>query len=91
MSIGFKKTVAFVFLYDVVIKIVIIITSSRISFRCTNGDFHVALGSSMNLARMVWVGGGRFKEVLYFFDNEHNCLGQKSPMLHLPQEFETPL
>ena len=28
------------------------------SFRCTNGDFYVALGSSMRLALLVWVGGG---------------------------------
>ena len=27
------------------------------SFRCTNGDFYVALGSSMSLALLVWVGG----------------------------------
>ena len=27
-----------------------------ISFRCTNGDFYVALGSSKCLALLVWVG-----------------------------------
>ena len=36
-------------------------------FRCTNGDFYVALGSSMGLALLVWVGGGLLKRVLYFF------------------------
>ena len=54
------------------------------SFRCTNGDFYVALGSSMGLAFLVWVGGGLLKRVLYFFCNEPCCLGQKSPLLHLP-------
>ena len=36
------------------------------SFRCTNGDFYVALGSSrpMGLALLVWVGGGLLKRVL---------------------------
>ena len=38
-----------------------------IPFRCTNGDFYVALGSSMDLALLVWVGGGLLKQVLYFF------------------------
>ena len=52
-------------------------------FRCTNGDFYVALGSSMGLALLVWVGGGLLKRVLYFVGNEPSS-GQKSPILHLP-------
>ena len=40
----------------------------------------------MGLALLVWVGGGLLKRVLYFFGNEPS-LGQKSPMLHLPQFF----
>ena len=56
------------------------------SFRCTNGDFNIiALGSSMSSAILVWVGGGLLKQVLYFFGNEPS-LGQRSPMLHLPQK-----
>ena len=47
-----------------------------IPFRCTNGDFYVALGSSRGLALFVWVGGGLLKRVLYFFGNEPS-LGQK--------------
>ena len=39
-------------------------------FRCTNGDFYVALGSSMGLALLVWVGGGLLKRVLCFLGNE---------------------
>ena len=31
------------------------------------GDFYVALGSSMGLALLVWVGDGLLKWVLYFF------------------------
>ena len=42
-----------------------------------NGDFHVALGSSMGLALLIWVGGGLLKQVVYFFGNEPS-LGQKS-------------
>ena len=38
----------------------------------------------MGLAFLVWVGGGLLKRVLYFFGNEPS-LGQKSPILHLPQ------
>ena len=30
----------------------------KYAFRCTNDDFYVALGSSMGLALLVWVGGG---------------------------------
>ena len=30
------------------------------SFGCTNGDFYVALGSSIGLALLVWVGGGLY-------------------------------
>ena len=56
----------------------------RISFRCTNGDFYVALGSSMGFALLVWVGG-LLKQVLYFFSNDPS-LGQKSPIMHLPQQ-----
>ena len=52
------------------------------TFRCTNRDFYVALGSSMGLALLVWVGGGLLKRVLYFFGNEPS-LGRKSPILHL--------
>ena len=48
-----------------------------------NGDFYVALGSSMGLALLIWVGGGLLKQVVYFFGNEPS-LGQKSPILHLP-------
>ena len=55
-----------------------------ISFRCTNGDVYVALGSSMGSAILVWVGGGLLKRVLYFFGNEPS-LGQKYPILHLPR------
>ena len=53
------------------------------TFRSTNGDFYVALGSSMGLALLVWVGGGLLKRILYFFGNKPS-LGQKSPILHLP-------
>ena len=52
------------------------------ALRCTNGDFYVALGSSMGWALLVWVGGGLLKRVLYFFGNEPS-VGQKSPILHL--------
>ena len=56
---------------------------------CTNGDFYVALGSSMGLALLVWVGGGLLKRVLYVFGNEPSLgLGQKSPILHLPHEIK---
>ena len=41
--------------------------SGILSFRCTNEDFYVALGSSRGLALFVWVGGGLLKRVLYFF------------------------
>ena len=44
----------------------------------------------MHLARLVWVGGGLLKRVLYFFGNEPS-LGQKSPILHLPQSVSTSL
>ena len=54
-----------------------------ITFRWTNGDFYVALGSSMGLAFLVWVGGGLLKRVLYFLGNEPSS-GRKSPILHLP-------
>ena len=50
-------------------------------FTCTNGDFYVALGSSMSLAFLVWVGGGLLKRVLYY----ELGLGKKSAILHLPQ------
>ena len=56
------------------------------TFRCTHGDFYVALGSSMSFwvrALLVWVGGGLLKWVLYFFGNEPS-LGQKYLILHLP-------
>ena len=53
------------------------------SFRCTNGDFYVALGSSRDLAPLIWVGGSLLKRVLYSFGNEPS-LGRKSPFLHLP-------
>ena len=56
---------------------------SNYSFRCTNGDFYVALGSSVSLALLVWVGGGLLKLFLFFFGNEPR-LGQQSPILHLP-------
>ena len=46
----------------------------------------MALGSSMGLALLVWVGGGLLKRVLYFFGNEPS-LGQKSPILHPPPLF----
>ena len=36
-------------------------------FRCINGDFYVALGSSMGLVLSVWEGGGLLKRVLSFF------------------------
>ena len=54
--------------------------------RINNGDFYVALGSSKNFALLVWVGSGLLKQSLYIFDNEPRS-GQKSPILHLPQEF----
>ena len=54
------------------------------TFRCANEDFYVALGSSMGLALLVWVGGGLLKRVLYFFGNEPS-LGRKFPVLHLPR------
>ena len=41
-----------------------------LSFRCTNGGFYVALGSSVGLALLVWVGGSLLKRVLYFFGKE---------------------
>ena len=46
------------------------------TFRYINRDFYVALGSSMGLALLAWVGGGLLKRVLYFFDNEPR-LGRK--------------
>ena len=46
------------------------------SFRCTNENFYVALGSSMSLALLVW-GGGLLKRDLYSFGDEPS-LGQKS-------------
>ena len=49
---------------------------------CTNGDFYVALGSSMGLALLVWEGGDPLKRILYFFGDEPS-LGRKSPILHL--------
>ena len=58
------------------------VTRTRVAFRCTNGDFYVALGSSMGLALSVWVGSGLLKRVLYFFGDEPS-LGRKSPILHL--------
>ena len=36
-------------------------------YKCTKRDFYVALGSSMDLALLVWVGGGLLERVLYFF------------------------
>ena len=47
------------------------------TFKWINGDFYVALGSSMGLTLLVWVGGGLLKRVLYIFGNEPS-LGQKS-------------
>ena len=44
-----------------------IILNKKTSFRCTDRDFYVALGSSMGLALLVWVGGHLLKRVLYFF------------------------
>ena len=54
------------------------------SFRCTIGDFYMALGSSKGLALWVSVGGGLLKRVLYFFGNEPS-LGRKTLILQLPQ------
>ena len=51
-------------------------------FRCINGENYVALGYSISLALLVWVGVGLLKRVLYFFGNEPS-LGQKSPILYL--------
>ena len=62
--------------------------SNSNAFRCTNGDFYVALGSSMGLELLVWVGGGLLKRVLYFFGDEPS-LGQKSLILHLVQQAAT--
>ena len=42
------------------------------SFRCTNGDVYAALGSSMGLTLLVWVGGGLLRRVLYFFGDKPN-------------------
>ena len=42
----------------------IIVHMTSFSFRCTNGNFYVALGSSMGLALLVWVGGALLKQVL---------------------------
>ena len=53
------------------------------TFKWINGDFYVALGSSMGLTLLVWVGGGLLKRFLYFFANEPS-LGRKFPTLHLP-------
>ena len=41
--------------------------SSWLGVLAFNGDFYVALGSSMSLALLVWVGGGLLTRVLYFF------------------------
>ena len=60
------------------------LTTGR-TFRCAIGDFYVALGSSISLALLVWVGGNLLKRVLYFFGNEP-ILGRKCPILHQPQE-----
>ena len=60
------------------------LTTGR-TFRCTIGDFDVALGSSVSLALLVWVGDGLLKWILYFFGNEPS-LGQKCPILHQPQQ-----
>ena len=57
-----------------------LVTNNKITFRCTNGDFYVALGSSMGLALLVWVGGGLLRPVLYCFSNEPS-LGRKFPAL----------
>ena len=54
----------------------------NISFRCTNGDFYVALSSSMGLALLVWVGSGWLKRVLYLVGNQPS-LSRKSPIMHL--------
>ena len=51
------------------------LTTGR-TFRCTNGDFYVALGSSVSLELLAWIGGGLLKRVLYFFENEPS-LGRK--------------
>ena len=61
----------------------VFILTDSCQFRCANGDCSVALGSSMCLALLVWVGGGLLKWILYYFGNEPS-LGQKSPILHLP-------
>ena len=65
----------------------IIVHMTSFSFRCTDGDFYVALGSSMGLALSVWVGGGLVKRVFYFFGNEPS-LGQKFPILHKQSQVE---
>ena len=57
------------------------IGGTKSSFRCTNGDFYVALGSSMSLALLVWVGGGLLKRVLYFFDNQTSLDGNSLILL----------
>ena len=44
--------------------------SALCSFRCANEDFYVALGFSMCLTFLVWIGGGPLKRVLYFIGNE---------------------
>ena len=46
------------------------------AFMCTNGDFYVALGSSMSLTLLVWEGGGLLKRVLYLFFGNEPSFGQ---------------
>ena len=62
-----------------------VVHADNCPFRCANGGFYVALGSSMGLALLVWVDRWWSAKVgLYFFGNEPS-LGRKSPILHLPQ------
>ena len=62
-----------------------VVPCTLLPFRCTNRlTFYVALGSSMGLALLVWVGGGLLKRVFYCFGKEFS-LGKKSAILHLPR------
>ena len=45
--------------------------------RCTNGDFYVALGSSMGLALLVWEGRWSVKAAFILFLVMSLVLGQK--------------
>ena len=54
-------------------------SAPALSFRCTNGDFYVALGSSMGLALSVRVGRWSVKAgFIHFSDNLRSCTQLKT-------------